>query len=204
MPRERQQRVVSRETSDQLATYYALLAQWSKKINLTSAAEVMIRSGRPTCEGLKLCEASLRGGNWYDVGSGGGLPGIIIAILLGPRRRVTLVESDSRKCAFLRRVRRELQLNLDVVNARAEALLGQRAETISAQALAPLTTLLDITEELRCPSTEHLFPKGRNWHKEVGVARQVWNFDLESIPSPTEEGAAILRLTDVRRIHNAS
>ena len=196
--------IVSRETIEDVSMYVSLLDRWTRTINLTNRptedidAEYLIR------EGKALCSCSCNDGAWLDIGSGGGLPGIIVAILLQSRRRVSLIESDSRKCAFLRKVRRELQLSFDIINERAELVSALHAGTISAQALAPLSRLLAITEPLRGPRTEHLFPKGRNWQSEVGVARQSWDFHLESYPSPTHDGAAILQLTDVRRKSDAN
>ncbi|WP_299817519.1 16S rRNA (guanine(527)-N(7))-methyltransferase RsmG [uncultured Jannaschia sp.] len=196
-------RNVSRETTEKLILYTKLLERWNKHINLIGSGTTDKIWDRHIVDGLNVIRASKTKRSWYDIGSGGGIPGVIVAVILGKTRSVSLVESDGRKCAFLRNVRRELGIDFAVINDRVENLSVDNAGTISARALAPLWKLLEMTGEIRTERTEFLFFKGRNWAEEVGTARQGWEFALEMLPSPTAE-VPILRLTNVRQKQNAS
>ncbi len=195
---------VSRETSLKFDQYVKILFKWNEAINLVRLSAVEDVWKRHIYEGVHTSGLSHKSGDWYDFGSGAGFPGIVVSIIRGDTRKVILIESDSRKCSFLRNVRRELDLNIEVINSRAENLRGHTADTISARALAPLKDLLSLTASFRTMDTEHVFPKGRNWLNEVNEARIDWDFSLEPEPSLTEEGAAILRLTNVRQKRDAS
>ena len=204
MPRDLTRLNVSRETTLKFDQYVRVLFRWNEAINLIGSSTVEDVWQRHVYEGIQTAKVSRLNGDWYDFGSGAGFPGIVVSIVGGGTRKVTLIESDSRKCAFLRSVRRELDLNVEIMNARAEILRGYTAETISARALAPLKDLLSLTALFRKEDTEYVFPKGRNWLSEVNDALPDWDFILESEPSLTEEGAAILRLTNVRQKRDAS
>ena len=104
---------VSRETLEKLEIYAALLRQWQKTINLVAASTVDDVWHRHFADSAQLLALAPKGPlRWLDLGSGGGFPGLVVGLMLAERDgcRLTLVESDSRKCAFLREAVRQTGL----------------------------------------------------------------------------------------------
>jgi 16S rRNA (guanine527-N7)-methyltransferase len=110
--------------------------------------------------------------------------------------RVTLIESDSRKCAFLREVARKTGIAVDILSTRIELAPTQTnlqsPEVVSARALAPLDRLLGLAAPLFTPSTVGVFLKGRDAAAEVETAAQAWTFAVEMIPSLTEASGRVV------------
>ncbi len=195
---------VSRETMDRLTQYVALLGKWNPKINLVSKTTLAEAWTRHIVDSLQILSlAPFSWGRWVDLGSGGGFPGLVIAIAAAeqnPQGHVTLVESDQRKCAFLRTVIRETGVNATVVAKRIEAVPPLRADVISARALADLSTLLSFVQRHGAANSIALFPKGATWEKELSQAQAQWEFAFEPYKSETEEKAVILRIEGVARV----
>ncbi|QYX56996.1 16S rRNA (guanine(527)-N(7))-methyltransferase RsmG [Roseovarius sp. SCSIO 43702] len=195
---------ISGDTKEKLAVYAELLRKWNPKINLVSKDTLQSIEDRHFKDSAQLFHLDGRqSGRWVDLGSGGGFPGMIIAILaseLDRDRKVTLVESDSRKCAFLRTVSRETSTPVEILNDRVENVPELDAATLSARALAPLDRLLNHCERHLCPSGTALFPKGAEWEKELNAARVKWRFDCEAIRSATNANARILKISGVSRV----
>lgn len=190
---------VSRETSEKLDAYAALLRKWSPRINLVAPSTLNDLESRHIADSRQLSMLTTPVQNWADLGSGGGLPGAIIAILR-PETPVTLVESDARKATFLRTLRRELALpNLIVLNDRIEQANPLNAALVSARALAPLGLLMAYVDRHLAPGGTALLMKGKDWESEVRQARESWQFDLIPHPSQTAPDAAILEITNVAR-----
>lgn len=189
---------VSRETKN-LESYAALIRKWNPAINLVSPATLADIETRHIADSLQLANASATAdGTWADLGSGGGLPGIIMGISR-PNLAISLVESDKRKCSFLRTVIRELGLdNISIVNHRIEAAKPLGVNNISARALAPLPLLMSYIDRHLLPNGTAWLMKGQNWQVEVDEARKRWSFDLIAHPSKTDQKAAILELTGIR------
>ncbi|UFM65862.1 16S rRNA (guanine(527)-N(7))-methyltransferase RsmG [Paracoccus sp. MA] len=189
---------VSCET-ERLAAYAALLRKWNPAINLIAPSTLEQIESRHIADCLQLAEIARKSpGGWVDLGSGGGLPGIVLAIMR-PDRPLTLVESDQRKAAFLRNAIRELSLTgANVLTGRIEDLDRLDAANISARALAPLPRLMAYVERHLAPSGTAWLMKGRNWQSEVSEARRDWKFDLTTHPSATDPDAAILEITGIR------
>lgn len=196
--------IVSRETRERLDAYADLLRRWNPRINLVSAStldDLWTRHFRDSAQLFDLAPGSPRA--WVDLGSGGGFPGMVIAILAVerlPDLRVTLVESDRRKAAFLRTVAREAGVKVDVLAERIESARPLAADVISARALAPLHRLLQLSGRHLAPGGTALFPKGAGWRREVEEALEHWSFRCEEIASETSPDAAILRLGGIRRV----
>ena len=194
---------VSRETQEDLARYVALLEKWNPRLNLISRADIQHVWIRHITDSLQVYrQADRTWARWVDMGAGGGLPGLVVAICAkgdNPDASVVLMESDQRKAVFLRTVIRELSLPADVIAARIEAAVPQSADVISARALARLTRLLALSEPHIGDDTLCLFPKGRSWADEVEEARADWSFRLDPVPSTTHEDGVILRITEARR-----
>ena len=194
---------VSRETKERLETYAATLTKWNPKINLVSKKSLEDLWTRHILDSVQVFDAVQPTGKWLDIGSGGGLPGIIVGIMaaeFAPDLNVTLMESDQRKCAFLRNVARECGISVSVISDRIEKAMPQTADILSARALADLDLLLEFVDRHMVTSGTAVFPKGASWKKEVDNARNHWRFDLEEITSLTEPEAVILKIKGVERV----
>lgn len=195
---------VSRETLDRLENLLELTAKWNPAINLVSKSTLpdgWDRHIRDSAQLFNLAPTEAR--NWVDLGSGGGYPGLVIAVLskeLTPERRVTLVESDQRKATFLRQAAQSLGLSVRVIVERAELVEPLNADVLSARALASLTKLCEFAQRHLAPAGIALFPKGAAHAEELALARQSWVFDLAQYPSLTDKTAAILVLSGVSHV----
>ncbi len=194
---------VSRETSEKLSAFATLVEKWTAKINLISKSSVPDLWDRHILDSAQLYSSAPGEGHWVDLGSGGGFPAIVIAILAqeqGARYRMTLIESDQRKATFLRTAVRELDLVATVLSGRIEMIEPQRADVLSARALADLTTLLSFADLHLLPTGVALFPKGASWRKEHEAAQSLWSYSCEAITSTTHSAAAVLRIKDIARV----
>jgi 16S rRNA (guanine527-N7)-methyltransferase len=195
---------VSRETLARLEHFAALLRKWTPRINLVARSTVDELWTRHIIDSAQLhALAPHPVTHWADIGSGGGFPGLVIAIMAmeyGSPRRVTLVESDRRKCVFLRTAIREIGAPATVVDDRVENAAPLGADVLSARALADLSTLLAYADRHLAPEGVALFPKGDSWKKELAAARTAWNFRHQVAKSSTEAGPAILSIAGVSRV----
>lgn len=195
---------VSRETLARLETYDALLRKWNPAINLVARStlkDAWTRHIEDSAQIFSLMSHSVD--HWVDIGSGGGFPGMVIAILAMENSRpgqVTLVESDIRKCTFLHTVARETETNVQIVNQRVEDSDPLGADVLSARALADLSMLLSFAERHLSPDGAALFMKGATWQKEVEAAQRIWRFNHVVAKSKTDNGPAILRISGVSRV----
>ncbi len=142
-------------------------------------------------------------GVWADFGTGGGFPGLIVAILATERRpdiNVVCVESDTRKATFLRTVVRETGLDAQVISKRIEDLAPLAAKTVSARALAPLGRLLGYAQRHLAPGGKAIFLKGAGYEAEVAESLETWSFEMDTYPSKTDPSATILKLGDIQRV----
>jgi len=191
---------VSRETLDRLKIYESLLQRWQKTINLVAPStltQIWARHFADSAQILALAPPEPK--TWVDLGSGAGFPGLVVATLLAQKghTKVTLVESDSRKAAFLRETARELAVPVDILPLRIEAAATRvslhRACVVSARALAPMPRLLALAHPFCGPETCCLFLKGREALRELQTAETEWNFESELVPSETDpEGRIVI------------
>ena len=191
---------VSRETEELFREYEAIARVWNPKINLVAPATLQDFRFRHIEDSLQLVDMIHRPtGKWVDIGSGGGLPGLVLAIAhRNEPVAFTFVESDKRKCQFLRTVARELGLtNTCVISERIETLAPIGADVMSARALAALPLLLRFVERHLSSDGTALLMKGRSWRDEVKDAKDDWQFDLETFTSRTDPEAAILKISGV-------
>ncbi|TPE52554.1 16S rRNA (guanine(527)-N(7))-methyltransferase RsmG [Amaricoccus solimangrovi] len=195
---------VSRETQERLERYAELLTKWTARINLVSKASLSDLWTRHIADSAQLWTlAPADPAVWCDIGSGGGFPGLVIGILARERQPdldLHLVESDTRKCAFLSTVIRECGLRAVVHAERIEEAMPPAADVLSARALAPLPALLAFAEKLRRPEGICLFPKGEQVHKELEDAACAWQFEYHIHPSRTDEKAAIVEIGAFARV----
>jgi len=187
---------VSRETETRLREYLRLLLAWNAKINLIAAAPPEEAWHRHILDSWQLLPL-LPAGPLADIGSGGGLPGLVIAI--GREQETHLVESDRRKCAFLMEAARALGLaHVRVHPARIEAARLPKVPVLTARALAPLDTLLGHAAQILAPGGVAVFLKGRNVETELTAAAPHWLMQTERFQSRTDAQATILRLSEIR------
>ena len=195
---------VSRETLEKLQIYVQLLRKWNKKINLVAKSTLDAAWTRHIQDSLQLFHVKhQRGGKWTDLGTGGGFPGLVLAITapdFDDNLTFTFVESDQRKCAFLRTVLRETSTKADVLATRIEQTPAQESDIVSARALADLTSLLDFTDRHRRPGGVSVFPKGSSWKKEVKKAQESWRFELDVLKSKTAPDSVILKIGEIARV----
>lgn len=194
---------VSRETIDRLKEFEKLVLKWTKHINLIAPATTPDIWDRHIVDSIQLYQYSPKPfKSWADLGSGGGFPGIVLAIVarqMVPDAQFTLVESDTRKATFLRTSIRELDLNANVVADRLENAEPIGADVISARALSPLTGLFSMITRHIGPNGIAIIPKGRAYEAEIAKAKENWRFDLQCQPSITDPEARILIVKDIER-----
>lgn len=194
---------VSRETFSALEEFAALVRRWNPAINLVSKSTIPDLWGRHIVDSAQLFSHSPPDAKlWLDIGSGGGFPGVVVAVLakeLQPQLKVSLVESDLRKATFLREACRTLNLNAYVHSVRIESLPPAGADILSARALAPLPALLAYADQHLNTAGIALFPKGAQYDSELSEARRAYLFDVKLFPSLLEPTAAILEIRNIRR-----
>ena len=188
-------RPVSRETLDRLETYVALLKQESKRQNLVSAGTLESVWNRHILDCAQLVRYEPHAGaTWIDIGSGAGLPGIVVACLVdGP---MTLVEPRRLRAEFLHNACESLGLRAHVLSAKAQRVEGT-FEVITARAVARLTEFLKISAHLSTRKTVWALPKGRSGPQELAEAARTWQFEGREEPSCTDPQSTILVLSGV-------
>ncbi len=195
---------VSRETREKLELLERELRRWQAIKNLVGPATLDQIWDRHIVDSLQLLSLAPEAKTWLDLGSGAGFPGLVLAIA-GQERglKVHLVESNSRKCAFLRHIARLTGSTATVHEARLETIVPDfisKADVVSARALASLTQLLEWTEPMLKAGTIGLFPKGRDAESELTEARKRWTFKADILPSRTDSDARILRITSIESL----
>lgn len=189
---------VSRETLADLEAFSELVTKWTPKINLIGRSTISSIWDRHVLDSVQLYRFSPEHyGKWVDIGSGGGFPGIVMAIIAKaaqPEAEFILIESDQRKSAFLRTAAREFKLPVKVIAQRIEDTPPQEADVVSARALTALSGLLPFAQCHLKPSGLALFHKGRQSRQEVAEARKNWSFALEDHASITDPDARILAI----------
>ncbi|MBF9042476.1 16S rRNA (guanine(527)-N(7))-methyltransferase RsmG [Rhodobacterales bacterium HKCCE4037] len=188
---------VSRETLERLKTYHALLSKWQRTINLVAPTTLDDAWNRHFMDSAQLFSmAPEKAERWLDLGSGGGFPGLVVAAMGAERElpmSVTLVESDIRKCGFLRETAREMGVRVNILSRRISEIPRQTPDVISARALSGLDKLIAFAEPHLTERTHLLFPKGGNWREELETLPSHWQTICEPVPSMTHEDAVVLK-----------
>jgi 16S rRNA (guanine527-N7)-methyltransferase len=189
-------RPVSRETFEKLKTYAALLREESGRQNLVSASTLDQLWERHILDSAQLVRFEPRpGASWVDIGSGAGLPGVVVACLVeGP---VTLVEPRRLRAEFLHKVSESLRLNANVIATSAERAQG-KYDVITARAVTNLAQLLEISAHLSTRKTVWALPKGRSAERELVEAQRTWQGAFHVERSVTDAESLIVVATGVR------
>lgn len=195
---------VSRESFDKLVAYHRLLLKWQKAINLISPKTIQNAWQRHFIDSVQLLPYISDDIKIIaDLGSGGGFAGLVIAVCR-PDIQVHLVDSDMRKCQFLKTVSRESGLqNVTVHNDRVEAVLATiDVQLITARGFTALRGILDVSRESRVKNSDmrYILLKGANYSEELADARREFDFQCDAHPSVTESESAILSIFDVNNL----
>jgi 16S rRNA (guanine527-N7)-methyltransferase len=184
---------VSRETLDRLDRYVELLSVWNRRINLVGRAtigDVWRRHILDCAQLFPMVPATAR--SLLDLGSGAGLPGLILGIMGVPE--IHLIESDTRKVVFLREALRVTGTKATIYPTRIDRVTPFQTDVITARGLAPLEELMKISQPFRGPKSVCLFLKGRRVAEELTNSVKMWNMRIDREPSLTDESGCILRL----------
>lgn len=192
---------VSRETYERLERFEQIFRRWSGRINLSSASQMDQIWPRHIVDSAQLIRFAPETLRWVDLGSGGGFPGAILAILLDGQNgfRIDLVESNRKKAAFLKVALADCK-GAFVNPMRIEAVYGaiRMPEIVTARAVAPLHVLLGLASPWLSEGARGLFHKGREYAAEIKEARDAWQFDLIEHRSMVDREGVILEIRHLR------
>ncbi|MBK8456199.1 MAG: 16S rRNA (guanine(527)-N(7))-methyltransferase RsmG [Phyllobacteriaceae bacterium] len=194
--------VVSRETVVALESFIAQFRLWSARINLAAPTTIPDLFHRHVLDSAQLPRLAPDANRWLDLGSGGGFPGAIVAILMRDKQnsKVELVESNRKKAAFLAAAlaRAGAPARVHAVRIEEAGRLVPSADIVTARALAPLDKLLELADPWLRSGAIGLFHKGRDWRREIEESGRAARYDLLSHPSAIDAEGVILRVTHRR------
>lgn len=195
---------VSRETVERLDAFVELFLRWQRAVQLVANSTLPQLWTRHIADSLQLLDLAPHAKIWADLGSGGGFPGLAVAIALKekPGAKVHLIESDQRKAAFLREAVRVLDLPAMIHVKRIEEVAEPipDLEVVTARALAPMPELLEIAHPFLKDGAKGLFMKGANVDNELTDATKSWSIKSTIVPSKTDnEGRIVIVEQALRR-----
>jgi len=191
---------VSRETVDRLSEFERQFLRWSARINLAAPSQLDRLWTRHILDSAQLVRFAPETTRWLDIGSGGGFPGAVVAILLcdRPLFHIDLVESNRKKAAFLKTALASAECATVLAIRIEDAYPAVDApEIVSARALAPLSELLGLAEPWLKAGARGLFHKGRDYASEIEEARDAWRFDLVEHRSMVDREGVILEIRNL-------
>ncbi len=190
---------VSRETFESLSIYHDLLLKWQAKINLVgndTLSDVWRRHFLDSLQLVKYIED--KNHVIVDLGSGAGFPGMALAIY--GYKNVHLIESDSRKVAFLREVSRVTNTKVSIHNCRIENNPIEKVDIFISRACAPLEKLFQLISTSVSRETICLFHKGKNYSIESNNALKNWQYDMFVTSSIADSQSVILNISNIRKV----
>lgn len=198
---------VSRETFDRLQAFERVFLRWSKSINLAAPSTLGALWERHILDSAQLVRLAPAARCWLDLGSGGGFPGAVIAILMAEHAdaEVHLVESNRKKAAFLVAALNEVGIVPRVHARRIEDCHAVVAtpEVVTARALAGLSLLLELSHPWLQAGARAFFHKGRDYRRELEESGNAWRFDLVEHQDKVDAEAVILEISNPIRISSA-
>ncbi|MEM0899365.1 MAG: 16S rRNA (guanine(527)-N(7))-methyltransferase RsmG [Pseudomonadota bacterium] len=193
---------VSRETFDRLNTYAYQLTRWSKAINLIGASTEADLWDRHILDSLQLLQIAGPAKKWVDLGSGAGLPGMVIACALADvtGSTVSLVESNAKKTAFLRSMRPAVAPQTEIHTMRVEDYIRttNTPEIVTARALASLSQLFQWVSPWLNQKPLLILPKGRGYEKELSDTDANWSYDLTVHQSRIDPESVVLKIGNLK------
>jgi len=195
---------VSRETFQRLKLYVERLKEWQVKTNLVASSTLDEIWERHIADSLQCVALKPDCRHWVDIGSGGGLPALVINAVMIEHSdyQLAMVESIDKKCAFLRQVNRQMDGKAKVYASRIESVAKQidMPEIVTARALATLPKLLELSSVWLMNGAIGLFHKGREFRAELEECNGLWSFDLVEHESKIAEDSVILEISNLQRI----
>ena len=186
---------IDADTMDRFEIYLALLSKWQRAINLVGKNTLADAWRRHILDSAQLLPHIEKDLKIADLGSGAGLPGLVIAIATGAN--VQLVESDQRKATFMREVARETGIGIDVHVARIEDLPSLNADIITARALAPLPKLLPWVHRHLKKGGKSVLMKGAGVDQELTESTKQWTMNVVRKSSISDASGTILIVNDL-------
>ena len=195
---------VSRETFLKLEILADGVERWQPKPNLIANGTLDDLWSRHIADSLQSIALKPSAKHWIDIGSGGGFPGLVIAacMAMSEDSTVHLVESNSKKCAFLRQMNRQMGAKAEIHAERIESAAKRIStpEIVTARALAALPKLLDLASPWLLDGAIGLFHKGRDFEAEIKECDGLWEFDLINHPSTISDESVILEISNLRAL----
>ncbi len=185
---------VSRETK--FAEYEKLLKKWNDKINLIGKSSIEDFNDRHLKDSLQLKKFINDNEKVIDIGSGGGLPGIILSI--SGVKEVTLIESDSSKCSFLNSAKVISDNKINVLNYRVEDLDDLSCDIITCRAFARIDKIFSLTGQIQ--TKKYIFLKGKSYLDELDEAKKNWTFKYDIHDSTTHDDGKVLICYNVKKL----
>jgi len=194
---------VSRETFRRLEILVEQVGKWQRKTNLIAPSTLNDIWSRHIADSLQCIALKPDATSWIDIGSGGGFPGLVIAAVMAdkPGSRIDLVESNQKKCAFLRQMNRQMKGNARIHCDRIE-IINETLETpqiVTARALASLPLLFELSSPWLLKGATALFHKGREYEVELADCDGLWEFDLVNHESAISSDSVILEIANLKR-----
>jgi 16S rRNA (guanine527-N7)-methyltransferase len=194
---------VSRETFERLIAFDALFRRWANRINLVAPSTLPDLWSRHILDSAQLARIKPDSARWLDIGSGGGFPGAVMALILRERSdaSIDLVESNRKKAAFLQTSLAQFDAPARVYALRIEEAYGvvRKPEIVTARALAPLSKLLALAEPWLQDGASGLFHKGREYPSEVRESADAWQYDLVEHKSLVDRDSVVLEVSNLSR-----
>ena len=192
---------VSTGVLTRLEAYVALLQKWQRKINLVGAASLADVWRRHILDSAQLGPHLPENAKIIaDIGSGAGLPGLVLAIAKTPAKaEFHLIESNGRKCAFLEEANRITGAGAVIHHGRAEEITNIKADVVISRGVAKLEKLLQYANPMLKKGGQCFFLKGRTWREELTKAQKNWIMNESKIPSLADSSGMILKLEAIAR-----
>ena len=204
---------VPRETIDQFNEYHNLLIKYQEKTNLVGSGTISTIWIRHFSDSVKLTDRIISYKNnatsivrVCDVGSGAGFPGLACFLMLSSQKhqiKMTLIESNRKKCEFLTLVKDKLMLPVSIINERVERI-KKKYDILLSRAVAPLHILLGLLAPLSKKDTILLLPKGKSYSKEIKKAKKLWNFSYKVVNNNhllDKSGGVTLEIINLKKIN---
>ncbi len=195
---------VSRETIKSLNIYERLLLENNRKLNLISKSTENIIKTRHILDSAQIIDFIDKNSKiCADLGTGAGFPGIVLSILFKEKKlpiRLDLYEKSPKKCQFLSKIAKKLDLNVLVIEKHILEQKNLKADTIVARAFKPIQSIFKIvTENFKNFENLILF-SGKNGKQTLLDASKVWEFEYKERKSVTSDDSLILNIKKIRKI----
>lgn len=188
---------VSRETIQRLEKFVELLLTANQSMNLigkSTEADIWSRHVLDSLQILKI----IGNKSILDIGTGAGFPGVVVSIVGG--NKTFLVEKSHKKCAFLHRVKAEIEGNFEIINQEIEEVQIENIDVITCRGFASIKKILELISNTKLNPKEFVLLKGRSYKAELEEAKTSgWDFDLQSMQSLTSEESVVLTLSNISR-----